>query len=95
MKKLLIPVIVFIGIGGTTTAQVKSTTKLTGINDIAEVKTTKELKGDKYYFVYSFDKAIDAYANEKQLSVEGQRKLAKSYSNMNQNIQSEEVYSKL
>ena len=80
MKNLLIPIITFIGIS---------------INVFAEAKSNKELEGDKYYFVYSFDKAIDSYNHAKQLSIEGQRRLAKSYHNMDLNIQSDSVYSKL
>lgn len=97
MKKLLIRIIVpiAIGIGSNVIAQVKSTSEFNDVKGVTDVKSTKELKGDKYYFVYSFDKAIDAYANEKELTAEGQRKLAKSYSTMNQYIQSEETYSKL
>ena len=95
MKKLLIPIIIFTGISINAIAQVSSTNKLAGIDTIAEEKSAKELKGDKYYFVYSFDKAIDVYSKEKDLSIEGQRKLAKSYHNMNQNVQSAEAYSKL
>jgi len=80
MKKLFIPISLFIGIG---------------INVIAQDKSNKELQGDKYAFVYSFDKAIDSYTHTKQLSVEGQRRLALSYHNMNQNIPAEIAYSKL
>lgn len=95
MKKLVIPIIVFTGISINAIAQVSSTNKLAGIVAIAEEKSAKELKGDKYYFVYSFDKAIDVYSKEKELSVKGQRNLAKSYFNMNQNIKSEETYFKI
>ncbi len=80
MKKLFIPIIAFIGIGS---------------NAIAQEKSSKELKGDESYFVYSFDKAINSYTHTNHLSIDGQRKLAKSYHNMNQNIQSEAAYSKL
>jgi outer membrane protein OmpA-like peptidoglycan-associated protein len=80
MKKLFIPLILFIGIS---------------INATAQEKSTKELKGDKYAFRYSFEKAIDSYSRAKQLTPEGQRKLAESYYNLNQNIESEAAYSKL
>jgi outer membrane protein OmpA-like peptidoglycan-associated protein len=80
MKKILLTIIVFIGIG---------------INVFAQEKSDKELQGDKYYFIYSFDKAIDSYTQAKTLSIEGQRSLAESYYNLDQNIQSEEVYLKL
>lgn len=80
MKKLYIPIIIFLGMS---------------INAFSQEKSAQELKGDKHYFVYSFDKAIKDYKSDKQLSVEGQRKLAKSYSNMNQNAEAELAYSKL
>ena len=79
-KNVFIPLMTFIAIIGNLSAQEKS---------------RKELKGDKYYFVYSYDKAIKKYAHAKRLSVEGQRKLAESYSNMDKDIQSEVTYSKL
>ncbi|MDP1745590.1 MAG: OmpA family protein [Bacteroidota bacterium] len=77
MKKKYIPLIVLIGMGFTATAQKKS---------------TKEKRGDKYAFSYSFEKAIDSYNKAKTLTTEGQRKLAESYSNMNQNVESEAAY---
>ena len=80
MKKLLIPIIVLIGIS---------------FNAFAKDKSRKEIRGDKYYRVYSFNKAIDSYTHAKNLSVEGQRRLAKSYHNTDQNALSEAVYSKL
>ena len=80
MKKLLILIIILTGIG---------------TNAFAKGKSHKEVNGDKYYFVYSFEKAIDSYINAKRLTVEGQRRLAKSYRSLDQNIQSEEAYAKL
>lgn len=80
MKKLFIFIIVFIGIG---------------INIFAQKKSSEELKGDKYSFSYSFDKAIHSYTHAKQLSLDGQRRLAEGYRKIDKNIQSEEVYSKL
>lgn len=62
---------------------------------IAEVKPAKELKGDKHYFVYSYDKAINAYKDEENLTADGQRKLAQSYASMNENILAEAAYAKL
>lgn len=59
------------------------------------IKSSEELKGDKYAFSFSYDKAIDSYIQSKQLSIDGQRSLAESYHNMDQNIQSEEAYLKL
>jgi outer membrane protein OmpA-like peptidoglycan-associated protein len=80
MKNLFILIIVFIG---------------TGFNVFAQKKSSEELKGDKYSFSYSFDKAIDSYTHAKQLSLDGQRSLAEAYHKIDQNIQSEEVYLKL
>jgi outer membrane protein OmpA-like peptidoglycan-associated protein len=77
MKKLIFSIITLIGIIATVNAQEVS---------------RRETKGDKHYFVYSFDKAIDCYTHTKQLSVEGQRKLAKSYINMGRNIESEAIW---
>ncbi|MDP3557469.1 MAG: OmpA family protein [Bacteroidota bacterium] len=68
---------------------------LISFNGIAQKKSNKELQGDKYAFVYSFDKAIDSYTQAKNLSVEGQRSLAKSYSNIGQSDKSELAYSTL
>lgn len=61
----------------------------------ADNKTNKEIKGDKYYFVYSFDEAIIAYENAKNLSTEGVRRLALCYHHMAMNVKSEETYHKL
>ncbi|NTW31208.1 MAG: OmpA family protein [Bacteroidetes bacterium] len=58
-------------------------------------KSNKELKGNKYSFDYSYEKAINIYNRSKILSVEGQRSLAESYHKMDQNVESEAVYSKL
>lgn len=68
-----------------------------GVNTsiLAQEKSKKELKGDKYYKIYSFDKAIDFYTRSKDLTSDGQRKLAESYHNLNQIQLAEEAYSKL
>lgn len=58
-------------------------------------KSKNEKRGDKYYFVYSYTKAIEAYTGAKELSVEGQRKLAKSYYSLNQNDLGKQAYAKL
>lgn len=80
MKKLYIPLIILIGIG---------------INLFAQEKSRKETRGDKYYTSYSFDKAIDAYTHTKQLSVEGQRRLAESYHRIGLNTEAEAAYAAL
>lgn len=66
-----------------------------GLNAFAQEKSTREIKGDKQYFVYSFEKSIDYYSHTKNLTPEGQRRLAESYYNTNQNFLAEEAYSKL
>ena len=95
MKKLYIPIIVFLGISINAFSQGKSAKESDVAYSNIKEKSAKELKGDKHYFVYSFDKAIEAYKDDKQISLEGQRKLAKSYANMNQNAEAELSYSKL
>lgn len=80
MKKLLLPIIALIAFS---------------MNAFAGVKSNKELRGDKHFFVYSFVKAIDAYTNVNHLTVEGQRRLAISYQNLEMIIEAEEAYAKL
>lgn len=80
MKHLLILILAIAGLGN---------------NAFAKGKSNKEVRGDKYYFVYSFDKAIDSYTEAKQLTTEGQRRLADSYCNMNQHADCEAAYAKL
>ncbi|MES2568125.1 MAG: OmpA family protein [Bacteroidota bacterium] len=65
------------------------------LNVCAADKSRKELKGDKYYFTYAFDKAIDLYKRSKDLTTDGQRHLAKSYSNIGKFKESEIAYAKL
>jgi outer membrane protein OmpA-like peptidoglycan-associated protein/tetratricopeptide (TPR) repeat protein len=104
MKNLFIPILLFIGISINLNAQENAQIESSQDRNInylkysnvkAIEKSNKELKGDKYSFRYSFDKAIDKYSNTKELSVEGQRKLAESYYNIGKNIEAEEAYSKL
>ncbi|MEI6817425.1 MAG: hypothetical protein WCL14_12505 [Bacteroidota bacterium] len=80
MKKILITIIAIIGIGICAKAQDKS---------------SQETKGDKQYFVYAFDKAIVSYNDAKQLTKDGQRKLAKSYHSLDMNVEAEAAYAKL
>lgn len=58
-------------------------------------KPRREIQGDKYFFVYSFGKAIESYAGTKNLTVEGQRRLAESYKNLNRYAEAEVAYAKL
>jgi len=80
MNKLLLSLLLIFGLGFTASADPKS---------------RKELRGDKQFFVYRFEKAIDAYTHTKELTVEGQRRLAKSYSNLGLNTESESAYARL
>jgi outer membrane protein OmpA-like peptidoglycan-associated protein len=80
MKTIFITLLLFAGIGLTAGTQVKS---------------RKELKGDKCFFIYAFEKAIDAYSHTKNLTTEGQRHLAESYHNIRRNAESECAYKKL
>ena len=80
MKNLFVPIILLLGIGS---------------NIFAQKESYDELTGDKYFFSYSFDKAINSYTHAKQLSLEGQRRLAECYHNTDLNAKSEETYLKL
>jgi outer membrane protein OmpA-like peptidoglycan-associated protein len=80
MKKLVIPILLFIGIG---------------LTSFTEDKSKKELRGDKYFTTYAFDKAIEIYSHTKHLSTDGQRHLAMSYHLLNQNVKAEIAYAKL
>lgn len=55
-------------------------------------KSAKEIKGDKYYDLYSFSKAIEKYEEVDGLSIEGQRHLAESYKNSGLYSESEMAY---
>ncbi|MDX9748713.1 MAG: OmpA family protein [Paludibacter sp.] len=76
MKTYYIPVIACILISFTLTAQEKS---------------GRERRGDRYSFTYNYDKAIQQYTRTRNLSVEGQRALAKSYQKTNQYALAEET----
>jgi outer membrane protein OmpA-like peptidoglycan-associated protein len=80
MKKILIFLLVLIGVGFSICAQEKS---------------SKEKKGDKFFFIYAYDNAIDKYEGTKNLTVSGQRNLAESYRKMKQNTESEQTYAAL
>ncbi len=80
MKKLLLLILILTGIGS---------------DAFAKDKLRKEKNGDRYFFVYSFEKAIDSYTGSKRLTTEGQRRLALSYKNFDRNAQAEEAYAKL
>ncbi len=78
--KLTIALMLFIGLG---------------FSAEAADKPRREIQGDKYFFVYSFDKAIESYAGTKDLTVEGQRRLAESYKNLNRYEEAEAAYATL
>lgn len=66
-----------------------------GMNAFADDKSKRELKGDKHFSVYSFEKAISFYERVNGLTTEGHRRLAQSYQNIEQNIESESAYFEL
>lgn len=78
MKKLLITITILSGLSVSLYAQ----------------KSNKEKNGDEFYSEYSFDKAIESYTAAKDLSVEGQRKLADSYRHIDKYPQSEAAYAR-
>lgn len=80
MNNFILSLVLLIGIGSPALAQSKS---------------NKELKGDKFYSIYAFDKAIRAYSAASTLSLSGQRRLADSYHNRNMNTNAEVVYGTL
>jgi outer membrane protein OmpA-like peptidoglycan-associated protein len=77
MKTIYIPIILIFGFS---------------INANAQEKSRQEKQGDKYSFNYSYEKAIDSYTSSKKLSIEGQRKLAESYSLIGENDKAEAIY---
>ena len=98
MKTLFIPIFLFFGISTTLIAQnqvPRESSDSKSTNLVAQEKSRKELKADKYYFRYAFDDAIDKYADAKVLTIAGQRNLANSYQKMKMNTEAEVVYSKL
>lgn len=80
MKKIIIPIILLFAVSMHTSAQEKS---------------EKEIRGDKYVFNYSYDKAIDMYTKVNPLSLDGQRNLAKCYACLDSNMQAEATYGQI
>ena len=80
MKKILLSIVVLIGIS---------------LSAFAQEKSSKEKKGDKFYFIHAYDNAINKYSRTKNLTVPGQRNLAESYRILKENEKSEETYAKL
>jgi outer membrane protein OmpA-like peptidoglycan-associated protein len=58
-------------------------------NVVFAQKSRKELKGDKYYSVFYFDRAVEKYSEAKDLTLEGKRKLADAYKNVGKYQESE------
>lgn len=65
---------------------------LSALPILAFSQTNEEKKADKYYQLYSFDKAIDKYKNISNLDVDGLRKLAQSYHNRGQFKEAQATY---
>lgn len=59
------------------------------------LKSKKEIKGDRLYFIFSYDKANEAYKSDENLSVDGQRHLARGYYKMKNDTLCEKAYVKL
>ena len=55
-------------------------------------KSLNEIRGDKYYSYFSFNKAIENYSKADKLSVDGQRNLAESYKKIGDYPKAEEQY---
>ena len=58
-------------------------------------QSPKEIKADKAFDVYNYDKAISKYSSIDNLSTEGKRKLAESYRLTFDMQKAEEVYAEL
>lgn len=58
----------------------------------SQEKSAKEIRGDKYVFNYSYNKAIRMYNKVTPLSIGALRNLAKSYSSLDSNVQAEATY---
>jgi outer membrane protein OmpA-like peptidoglycan-associated protein len=80
MKNILIAGALLLGISSTNFAQTLS---------------EKEKKGNDYYFVYDYEKAVEAYSQSKNLSTKGRRKLAECYAKVGDFKQAEVTYSYL
>lgn len=65
------------------------------LNAFSQNKSSHEIKGDKQFFIYAFDNAISCYKKAKDLTPNGQRKLAESYHMLGLNAESEAVYATL
>ncbi|MGM0650831.1 MAG: hypothetical protein ACQES1_10045, partial [Bacteroidota bacterium] len=99
MKKIVFTILTIIGISmysnGQEISNTESFDKKYPDTTASVEKSNRELKANKYFFSYSYDKAIDLYLRTKNLSVEGQRNLAISYHNMEQNTLAENAWEDL
>src|SRR5688572_4735518 len=69
---------------------------LASINSYAQDdKSRRERKADKYFFAHNYREAIDCYEHTKDLSLAGQRNLAKSYYMAGEYLEAEEEYEAL
>lgn len=95
-KKILISALLFFGIVSSSYA-LNNSALLTSFKAPITEKSNQERKGDSFYFVFYFEKAIKAYTEVKSnlLTLDGKRRLAESYQNMGQNIESEAIYAEL
>lgn len=71
-----------------------SITCLTVFNLNAQ-KSSQETKGDYQFSIYNFEEAIVNYTKSKNLTTEGQRRLAESYRNTGNTIKAEETYAEV
>lgn len=55
---------------------------------------SKREKADTYFEQFDFDNAIDLYESIKNLNIDGQRNLARSYHNRHRYVEAEEAYSR-
>jgi tetratricopeptide (TPR) repeat protein len=64
-------------------------------NTFSQEITNKEKKGDKQYFLYNYDEAIQAYNSSKTLTVAARRRLAESHVKMENFAEAEVAYAYL
>jgi outer membrane protein OmpA-like peptidoglycan-associated protein len=64
-------------------------------NAFSQEISNKEKKGDKQYFLYNYDEAIQAYNSSKTLSVAARRRLAESHVKMENFAEAETAYAYL
>ena len=80
MKNIIIPIMLLLTLG---------------LKSQAQEKSAREIRGDKYVFNYSYDKAIDMYTRVNPLTLGGQRNLALCYSSLDSNVLAEATLSQI